>query len=80
MDYYDRIHSYYICHEFDAFPKTCIPDLIECCDLVLAGKDAAIPYDAGRNPNAVMTCPVDARGHRIDGRAGNLIYDKTKIQ
>ncbi|MDR2747936.1 MAG: MBL fold metallo-hydrolase, partial [Treponema sp.] len=36
MDYYDRIHSYYICHEFDAFPKTCIPDLIECCDLVLA--------------------------------------------
>jgi glyoxylase-like metal-dependent hydrolase (beta-lactamase superfamily II) len=78
MDYYDRIQSYYICHEFDAFPKSCITDLIECCDLALAGKDAAIPYRG--EPHALMTCPVDAQGHRIDGRAGNLIYDKTKLR
>jgi glyoxylase-like metal-dependent hydrolase (beta-lactamase superfamily II) len=80
MDYYDRIHSYYICHEFDVFPKSCIKDLIECCDLALTGKDAAIPYAIGGNPNALMSCPVDERGHRIDGRAGNLIYDKTKLR
>jgi glyoxylase-like metal-dependent hydrolase (beta-lactamase superfamily II) len=79
MDYYDRINFYYICHEFDLFPKSCIVDLIECCDLVLAGKDKAIPYSIGGNPNALIACPVDAQGHRIDGRAGNLIYDKTKL-
>jgi glyoxylase-like metal-dependent hydrolase (beta-lactamase superfamily II) len=80
MDYYDRIHSYYICHEFDIFPKSCIIDLIECCHLVLTGKDEAIPYDIKGNPNVLMSCAVDARGHRTDGRAGNLIYDKTKLR
>jgi glyoxylase-like metal-dependent hydrolase (beta-lactamase superfamily II) len=78
-----KFDAYYICHEFDLIPKTCITDLIECCDNALCGKNSGVrfsfPFDEFDNPNAVWAAMVDQTGARKDGKTGNLIYDTTRL-
>jgi glyoxylase-like metal-dependent hydrolase (beta-lactamase superfamily II) len=75
---------YYIFHDLESIPKTCITDLIECCDDALMGKDSGIPFvfpfGEFNNPNTVWAAAVDSSGKRTDGRVGNLIFDKTRLQ
>jgi hypothetical protein len=74
---------YYIFHDLDSIPKTCITDLIECCDDALVGKNSGIPFvfpfAEFNNPNAVWAAAVNKNGGRTDGRVGNLIFDKTRL-
>jgi len=81
-DLQDKFDKYYIFHDFDSIPKTCITDLIECCDNILDGKYSDIPYlfpyAEFNNPHAVWAAEVDKNGVRVDGKTGNLIFDKTR--
>jgi glyoxylase-like metal-dependent hydrolase (beta-lactamase superfamily II) len=82
-DLQSRFDYYYIFHDLDSIPKTCITDLIECCDNALAGKNSGIPFvfpfAEFNNPNAVWAATVDKNGRRTDGKTGNLIFDKTRV-
>jgi hypothetical protein len=83
MAIYDKIETWYICHEFDRIPKTCLPDLIACCDRALSGTASGIPFlfDFGefKNPHAVWAFPIGPDGLRLDGGTGNLIFDTTRL-
>jgi glyoxylase-like metal-dependent hydrolase (beta-lactamase superfamily II) len=80
----NEFDHYYIFHGFDEIPKTCITDLIECCDNSLKGKHSGIPhvfpFAEFDNPNAVWSAPINEKHTRLDGKTGNLIFDKTHLR
>lgn len=81
---FDEIQTFYICHDFDDIPKSCIVDLIECCRIALDGKKAdspfSFPFGDMDNPHAAWAMPVDNRSRRCDGGWGNLVFDTRRLR
>lgn len=72
--YEDRYDTVYRNHGTFVSPKELLYNVIECCDLVLAHKDAHIPMQVyGHN---LFICQPLAPGttERADGKQGNLLY------
>lgn len=59
-------------------PLRVIEDVLETCEVVLERRDDAVPFESmGRH--GFIAAARDARGRRLDGKVGNLIYRPDKI-
>ncbi len=74
-DRYDRIIRN---HGTGESPKELLDNVIECCDLILAGKDDHEPVEF--NGMHLHLAKAMNNGERLDGRQGNIAYaaDKRK--
>lgn len=59
--------------------KTVLDDVIELCDDIMAETDDAIPFSFMGEANIQIAKEVDPERNRIDGKIGNIIYNKQKI-
>lgn len=66
-------------HGVFSFPKELLDNVLECCKLILAGKDAAIPTQSlGAQ---MLSChPTGPDGLRLDGKPGNVLYSLEKVR
>ena len=71
--------TFYISHGDNPIDKSCIDDGIECCMEIMAGTDDAV---LGLFLNEYSCYHAKARDefmHRLDGRIGNVVYEKDNI-
>lgn len=76
---------FFVFHGDGELPKTCIDDVLELCDEILAGENVGVPYShRGLKINGVEIPWVRARnyptmGVQPDGKSGNLVYTKDRV-
>lgn len=74
-----RYDTVYLCHHVMKASKEMLASVIEVCDEILEGKADDIPFDF-MGHHAFVAKKANERFERIDGGAGNLIYDKEKVK
>lgn len=69
-----------VLREHGAFESPCsvLEDCIEACDKILAGTDDAVRTEM-MGLVAYRAFAVDAKGRRLDGKEGNVLYTPKKI-
>lgn len=72
---FDRI---LILHGDGDAPLSLITEVKEVCKRILSGQDAQIPFDFRGTP-AWIAEPVDPFNNRIDGMAGNIVYNINRL-
>lgn len=81
-NYNSQVSQWYISHVFTEQPKSCLEDLIDCCETILAeketGQEFLFEFAGLANENAAFAYPVDENQMRLDGRIGNIVFDKTR--
>jgi len=70
---YDRIYRN---HGSFRSEKELLDNVIECCDLILSGKDDHVPVSEHGYP--LFSAKKLADGHRADGKEGNIKYAPEK--
>ncbi len=72
---YDQVYGNHGCF---SFPKALLDNVLECCDLILARKDARIPTST--LGDQMYSCwPTGSDGLRLDGKPGNVLYSEEKV-
>lgn len=76
-DEYDRV---LVSHGPYEVPKTVLQDVYDCCTDILSDRADDIPFSFMDRTGALLAKKIDETGARVDGRCGNIVYDKTKIR
>lgn len=74
----DRYDTVFYSHGPVIGPRTCLDDNIELCQRILAGRDEAIPTEF-MGQKAFRAAAIDNQFQRLDGKSGNIVYDKSRI-
>jgi glyoxylase-like metal-dependent hydrolase (beta-lactamase superfamily II) len=69
---------YFTCHGRGELPKSCIDDVLECCEEILAGRNDGVPFNLHGYP-AISARSFIRPGLLKDGKSGNVVYTKDLI-
>lgn len=73
-EYEDQYDTIYRNHGTFVSPKELLDNVIECCELVLAGKDDHVPFHIYGHDLFISKALKPNSTERADGKEGNLLY------
>lgn len=73
---YERV---FLCHHQMDAPVEIIDNVIEVCDIIMEGKADNVPFQFMGNTYYIAKS-VGERFCRLDGKSGNVIYNKNKVR
>lgn len=79
-EFEDQYDTIYRNHGTFHSPKELLNNVIECCELVLAGKDDHVPYSIYGHDLFICHQLAPGSTERADGRQGNLLYLAEKVR
>lgn len=79
-EYEDRYDTIYRNHGTFASPKELLDNVIECCTLVLEGRDDHVPFSIYGHDLFICHKLAPGSTERADGRQGNLLYLAEKVR
>ena len=77
-EYFDKFDRFFVAHGDWDIEKRIIPEMIETCDAILAGRDDAVP-GAFLGMTAFIAGARDEHFRRCDGKIANILYTKNNI-
>ncbi|MFA6505946.1 MAG: MBL fold metallo-hydrolase [Treponemataceae bacterium] len=69
---------YFTFHGPSPIPLSCVDDVLEICDEILAGKNTGVEIDRF-GTKVLLAKPMDGSFRRLDGKIGNVVYLKEKV-
>ena len=83
-NYGGKIRRWFISHVYTEMPPEILDELIECCRLIISGKENGQKFQFGlagyESMQAVFCNAVDSEEKRLDGKWANIVFDPERRQ